>query len=394
MLSDKTRSDLLSMSSSTEDEFISLLIHLKEEGKLTCSWEDISVLVEEKYGEYRSSTWYRRHKDEYLDDLQSNLDVIKDQILELKKARVALSDERTQNNAYIRRLSREDTIIEIAKDFAEKMNSKKLLSLPNQKIVHSDEENEGILMLSDWHFGMEIDSAFNKYSPEICKERVSTLLRKVIEIGKANNVKKINVLNLSDLIAGRIHLQLRLESRFDVITQIMEVSEILAEFLSELSNSFELDYYSCIDNHSRLEPKKQDALELESLCRITDWYLKDRLKDNVNIHMHENVYGPDIITFQCKGFNIGAVHGDADSPTVASTSISRLTAQPYDLVCMAHRHHFTADELNCCIILGNSSLMGTDEYSRRLRLSAKPSQNLVIVSENNVTEAIYRIVLE
>ena len=77
----------------------------------------------------------------------------------------------------------------------------------------------------------------------------------------------------------------------------MEVSEILAEFLSELSNSFELDYYSCIDNHSRLEPKKQDALELESLCRITDWYLKDRLKDNVNIHMHENVYGPDIITF-------------------------------------------------------------------------------------------------
>ena len=48
-------------------------------------------------------------------------------ILDFKKERVKISDERTQNNAYIRRLAREDTIIEIAKSTAKEMSSKKIL---------------------------------------------------------------------------------------------------------------------------------------------------------------------------------------------------------------------------------------------------------------------------
>ena len=36
-----------------------------------------------------------------------------DILAEIKKERIKLSDERTQNNAYIRRISREETIKEI-----------------------------------------------------------------------------------------------------------------------------------------------------------------------------------------------------------------------------------------------------------------------------------------
>jgi len=62
------------------------------------------------------------------------------------------------------------------------------------------------------------------------------------------------------LIAGRIHLTIRFNSRIDVITQTIEVSELLAEFIDELSTYVPIDYYSVIDNHSRLEPNKKDAL--------------------------------------------------------------------------------------------------------------------------------------
>lgn len=271
------------------------------------------------------------------------------------------------------------------------MTSKKFLSIP--AIVDEPSTRDAILCLSDWHYGIEVDNALNRYNPEICKERVARLTAKTLKHCRAYGIKHLNLLNLGDLIAGRIHLTLRLESRFDVITQIMDVSEILAEMITELSSELKIDYYSCIDNHSRLEPNKNDALDLETLARITDWYLKTRLAANPNVKFNTNKFGPDIITFKSKGHNIAAAHGDKDSPTAAATSLARLTRDTYDLICLSHRHHFGADELNETVVLQNSSLMSTDDYAFRLRLSAKPSQNLVIVSEDNVTEAVHRIVV-
>lgn len=368
---------------------------------LDLTWEDVAEVAHTRLGLPWKEGYYRRNFGEYaLENLRgesefleetSNRDPFEDRVLELKKERVKLSDERLQNNAYIRRLAREDTIKEIALEYAEKMSSKKFLDIP--KKIDDLSNRDAILCISDWHYGIEVDSVLNKFNPEICRERVTTLTTRTLQHCRAYKIKHLNLLNLGDLIAGRIHLTLRLESRFDVITQIMDVSEILAEMISELSTELKIDYYSCIDNHSRLEPKKTDSLELETLARITDWYLRSRLSNNPNVTFNNNVFGSDIITFKSKGHNIAAVHGDADSPTAAATSIARLTRDTYDLVLMAHRHHFAADELNETLVVSNSSLMGTDQYAFRLRLSAQPSQNLIVVSENNVTEAIHRIVL-
>lgn len=364
------------------------------------TWQDIADAVFENYGEFKTSSGVkslvRRNKRDISEvDLEresvSYPDPLKDKLLELKKERVKLQDERTQNNAYIRRLAREDTIKEIALAYAEKMTSKKFLDIP--RAIKDTSNRDAILCISDWHYGIEVENALNSYSPEICRERVTKLVVKTLQHCRAYGIKHLNLLNLGDLIAGRIHLTLRLESRFDVVTQIMDVSEILAEMISALSSELKIDYYSCIDNHSRLEPNKTDSLELETLARITDWYLKTRLTSNPNVEFKTNIFGPEIITLNCKGHNIAAVHGDADSPTAASTSIARLTRDTYDLVLMAHRHHFAADELNETLVVSNSSLMGTDQYAFRLRLSAQPSQNLIIVSEDNVTEAIHRIAL-
>lgn len=320
-------------------------------------------------------------------------------ILEMKKERVKLQDERTQNNAYIRRLSREETIIGIANSLIDKMSIKRLL--PNGKnytiVDKTKDKKEAILCLSDWHYGICCNNYWNEFNPEIARERINLLLKETIQYIKLNNVNKIHILNLGDLIAGRIHLTLRLESRFDVITQTLEVSEILAEFLAELSQYVEVvEYYSCSDNHSRLEPNKSDSLDLESLCRVTDWYLPVRLqKEGINnIFINENIYGDDIITLNIMGYNVLGLHGDKDKNNASTIdSISRMTEDHYDLICTAHLHHFSADEKNRTVIIGNGSLMGVDSYAKNLRLSSFPSQNLIIVSEKSPCEAIYRIKL-
>ena len=71
-----------------------------------------------------------------------------------------------------------------------------------------------------------------------------------------------------------------------------------------------------------------------------------------------------------------------------------MTHRHYDMLCTAHLHHFSCDEQNQSIVVSNSSLMGVDRYAERLRLTSDPSQTLIISTDKNACECIYRIVLK
>ena len=328
------------------------------------------------------------------DYIDPEIEELRELVTELKKTKVKISDERVQNNAYIRRLSREETIKEIAQHYAEVMNKSLIITPPKcEPFLEYDENRQGILLLSDWHYGMVCDNAWNKFDPDICKQRVNKLLKEVITYIERNGIRTITVFNLSDLIAGRIHTQIRIESRFDVITQTMDVAEILAQFLNVLSGHCNIEYYDTLDNHSRLEPNKNDSLDLESLTRIIPWYLKQRLANNAFIKIRENEFGHDIITCKIFDHDIIGVHGDHDSPVNGLDKLTLMTHRHYDLFCTAHRHHMFIEEKNHAIVVGNSSLMGTDSYAEKLRLSCDPSQTFIIASRDNVCECIYRIKL-
>ena len=377
-------------------EYIDKIVVAKEDLKLT--WTQISEIVYDKWGFDRARDYYRRRAIAIqTGETTGKADEFSEKFRSLRKERIKLSDQITQNNAILRRLSREETIKEIAKELADKMNSDKMLEVINTDELAdfrgSGSKAEGILCLSDWHYGIEVSSYFNTYNVDVAKKRISNLLQSVIKACTENSLQKLHVLNLGDLICGRIHLTLRLQSRIDVMTQIMDVSEILAEFLNELSKYVEVEYYDCLDNHSRLEPNKKESLDLESLTRIIPWYLSDRLASNDKININKNLYGKDIISFDCLGHSIVGVHGHDDKASNALDHITLMTHKHYDLLCIAHFHHFSGDEKNESVIVGNGTLMGTDEYAEKLRLSSKPSQNLIIVTESNVIEDIKRILV-
>lgn len=357
--------------------------------ELNMTWQKIADVISERTGLSNDESTYRKKYKRMLECESAEKNETFERELELKKEKVRISDERRQLNCYVRRIAREETLKEIAIEVAENMNGKKLLT--HNYSVNNNSGKEAILELSDVHYGAVVDNYWNKYDPEITKKYFSKLIASVKQRCFENNVSVIHVVNLGDLINGYIHLGLRLQNRIDIITQTIEISEILAEFLFELSKSFKIKFYSCLDNHSRLDPNKQDSLDLESLGRIIPWYLQERLKNNVEFF--ENKYDYDIINFDSLGYKVIGVHGHKDKIGTVVEKLSMLTHEHYDLVLTAHLHHFSCDEQNETIVVSNGSMLGTDTFAKNLRLSSKPSQNLIIVSNESVVDCIYRIVL-
>ena len=384
------------------DEYRLRIYKYKQYGQLNLNWTEIAQLFNETFGILRDESKWRKEAKELLisniENVPSAEDSIKadlsELILEYKKERVKLSDERVQNNAYIRQLSREETLIEIAQLVSKEMSSKKILNV-NFPRKMTNSVNEAIVMASDWHYGIEINNFLNTFDPEVCVYRINKYLDEIKQYLSKNPVKKIHFVNLGDLIAGRIHSTLRLQSRFDVITQCLHIAEIMAEFLLELSKICDVEYYDCLDNHSRLEPDKKESLDLESLVRVIPWFLKYRFEGNEHIHINDNELNEDIIAFTVMDgrYTIGGVHGHKDRPGKVVDNLTLLTKVNFDMILTAHLHHFSADEKNETLVVSNGSLMGTDKYAMDLRLSSKPSQNILLVSENSVLDDIHRVVL-
>lgn len=408
------------LNSAVNPKYLPLREENKEEYELRCykqkaldediSWRELAMIMNDQLREDHWESYYRKRAKKFL-ELESLynfhklneepapvVDKDKDEyskaILELKKAKVKLSDERTQNNAYIRRLAREETIKEIAHDFAQVMAKEKVLVEKKFRPDFECNNYSGILMLSDWHYGMEISNPFNTYNKEVFNDRIDNLIDQVKAIIQDKKLKELHVVNLSDLIAGRIHQTIRLQSREDVISQVMYVSEVLAEMLSEFSVYTTVVYHDVLDNHSRLEPIKGDALNLESLARIIPWYLKERLIDNEDIIIDDKSVATDIAAFEVKDFKVAAVHGHKDKPHKVIDNMMNMLGEKHDLVLTAHLHHFACEEEHECIRVSNGTLMGVDDFAEDLRLTSKPSQTLIIATPDNVCSEIRRLLLD
>ena len=426
-------SNMEKLETESELEYIQRMCATKDINKM--SWKSLAEFINSKLQFHYSESWYRKnfsegnfasqitseqiesstlttseecngecreceHLTECMMLIKADLDDQEARINEktdaLKLIRSNVADERAANARMIKRLAREESIKEIATNFAKEMAKTQRMPLMVREPWTKTPEvrKEGILLISDWHFGIECENYWNRFNPEICEQRVAKLLKKTEEIAMREKLSRIHVLNLSDLIAGRIHSQIRIESRFDVVTQTMKVSEILADFLNSLSICCPIKYYDCLDNHSRLEPNKKESIDLESMVRIIPWYLKQRLIDNSRIMICDNEFSADIITCQVLGHEVIGVHGDNDRPTNALEKLSLMTHKHYSMLCTAHLHHFSADEQHQSVVVSNGSLMGVDSYAEKLRLTSDPTQTFIIATEDNVCECIHRIVLK
>ena len=392
----------------SDAEFIYRLCSVKND--LGLSWPEVAEIANEELNYNYSESYYRKgfKKDTFTPTIAeassvtcnaAKDDEIVDKLFELRKERIKAADERSQMMAAARKLAREETLLEIANSVAETLKDKPVL--PNYQYLVNTGDKKAILQISDWHYGIEINNPWNTYNPEIAKDRIIKLRDRVIDHIRDYKITDLYITNLGDLISGRIHETIRIQNRIDVISQCLEVAEILVELIANLSQYANIYYISTSDNHSRVEPKKELSLDLESLTRVIEPLLKARIeviqaKQNKcnNVKFIDSPYGPDIATFNIENYKIGAVHGHKDSPKLVVNNVSLMTRANYDLILSAHLHHFSCDEQFNTVVVSNGSLMGVDDYAENLRVMSKPSQNLIILSNHSVVESIHRIVVD
>lgn len=306
---------------------------------------------------------------------------IQRQLDELEKKKIQFSDRR---NSY-KRLVRDDARVEDFKNLLVDA-TKNLTPLPTivKKRNSVNSNVEAILLISDLHIGVECDNFYNHYNSEIAKKRVAKLVDDTIMYCNRNNVYKLNVCNLGDLVHGIIHTSARLEQEMDVTQQIMTAAEIMAEALNRLQEAAPIvTYRSVVDNHSRVIASKEESIEKENFSNIIDWWVKERLR-NSSIQFENDNIDEGIGKFKLyNGKNVMFAHGHNDSINSVFQSWVGATGEYIHYCLIGHYHCEKFKSFQNSRIIVNGSIVGTEQYALSKRLFSKPSQTLLVFDNDN-----------
>ena len=313
--------------------------------------------------------------------------------IEIKKMATKVSDMRNLVNRMTKEQSRFESMLECARDIAKGFNQSKPL-LSNPPIIKSGDK-EGLLLISDWHIGLECSNHWNKFNTEIAKERLSFLKQRVIDICLHNDVNKINVCCCGDLISGIIHNNLRLENRENVVQQSILVVEMISELLTSLSTLFKVDFYYVVGNHERISANKNDSLDKENFGYFILEMIKYRCSNLMGLTIHENIIDDEIITFNIFDDEIVVTHGNNFGNL--NTYIPKLTSMlgyVPDYVCVGHLHQHVEKTYGKTELIVNPSFSGVDSYAKNYGLVGKVGQKLMIFSKEYGKECTYNIDVE
>lgn len=204
---------------------------------------------------------------------------------EIKKERIKLQTLNLERNRITRKEQRHVLYHEYLAHCIEK------LPMPEIHPLAGIEENEAeyLLTISDIHFGADFESENNIYNIKECHYRFSLLLAHVINFVKTNHLKSLKIACLGDTIQGILRIKDIQLNEAPVVSSIVQVSRLIANFLNDLSAYVEIDYYHVpTANHTQVRPLGTKASELatEDVEYIIGNYVKDLLRDNYRVEVH------------------------------------------------------------------------------------------------------------
>lgn len=327
-------------------------------------------------------------------DIRTEIDT---QMIELKKERQRFYDQRREFNKLVAESGRREHLYERLEAAAASL-SETIGNMYDGPSVNLDfTDNEGVLVLADWHYGMKAENVFNKYNTEICKERVCRVVESAIQRLLLHKCGRLHVVVLGDLFHGAIHTSARVASEELVCDQIMQVSEILAQAIGELSKYVEETIvYMTYGNHGRTVQNKQDSIHRDNIERLIPWWLTERLAnmgaDNVSIADEET---SEFLFINAAGHEICASHGDLDgvktSPKLLYTLFRKKYGKDIEYILLADKHHRESFEELGVTAQICGSLCGSDDYANDRRLYSTPYQLLLIVNRADGIDTEYKL---
>lgn len=313
---------------------------------------------------------------------------------ELQKERQRFYDQRREYNKLISADGRADHLYKVIQEAADKLNESVGLLFPVEHTIDF-EDNEAVVVFSDWHYGMKTSNVFNEYNTDICKQRIANTVSKMTDRIQLHRCRVAHVVVLGDLFHGSVHVTARVASDEAVCEQLMHASELLAQAIYEISKHVEeVRVYITYGNHARVVQNKSESMHKDNLERVVNWWLIERFKDNDNITVMPDPENEFIMLDVC-GHGFCASHGDLDSvrvsPRVLSTLFHKKLGVDIEYILLGDKHHRESHSEMGITAMLCGSLCGTDDYANERRLFDDPSQMLLIVNADCGVDAEYRI---
>ena len=381
----------------TDEELIYRVCSDKD---LIGSWQNVADILNELLGTEYTESKFRKQFQAFNKMLSANrskfvdsdeqIKEIEVQKRELEKERKKLSDARVDYNRLIRQEARKESYIDMVKriicEDVEPMN------IPIHYILFNS-STDLLVHLTDIHTGIEIHNWKNDFDSDILKQRIEKFTSDILDIRGMHQSENCYLV-VGEILSGIIHNNLRLQNNMDLMEQFKYVSELISAMLSRMANHFNHIYvYTTPGNHSRISPKKEEALDGENMDILLPFYLKARMQNVKNITICDNTIEPEIAMFNIRGNNVFATHGHKDSPSSVVQNFTMMFNIKPDIVLLGHRHTngLTTDydtkviESGCC--------SGSDNYAVSIRKVNKPEQTVSVIGNNGLI-CLYDIQLD
>lgn len=359
----------------------------KVEGTSDRTWEDIAddfdldMTADQirrsfncgMFSGYRVAKYYQNHisNGDIVDDI--DLRQLKDEIY---KEKVKLQDANREKRNILREQARFENLLDVLK--------KNIVQIPQNKESkisqsYNDRNNVAVALLSDIHYGLQVDNNVNMYSTTIASNRLLLWSSKVVEYCQLYHVQTLNIVLCGDLISGLIKLSARVAQEEDVAEQVMVISEILSQEIAKINQKISnVNIYGVIGNHSRITPNKDNSIDSENFERLIFRYIELRTGLKVIDGGHN-----DYLEFSIGGNNCVATHGHNDKFGNVVDDFSKILGYIPDCIYMGHTHHLQVEENGQTTVIVNGSVIGADDYVVKIRKYTKPSQVLHIISGND-----------
>lgn len=365
--------------------------------ELGLSNDQIADLLNSEHGtEYDESKYrkeYQAYKNVWQDMIEEKnnsflpedyIKEIEEQRIELQKDKFKFRDQKREFNNTLRKMARLEHLQEYLKESVETIQP---ISLPIKQVSPATIK-EGMVVISDMHLGMQINSQFNVYNKEVAKQRLNKLKERTYQKIIKEDINTLHIASLGDQIHGLIHSTTRITSEENVIEQIISVSEYLKSFVqSFLEMGIDVKFYNVVGNHSRAVANKNDSLGTsESFERLITTVLNTAFKEYSNYESIEDTEGFVIVNIS--GKNVVLAHGDLDRGANAITKLSQLLGIQIHYLITGHVHHHFIKEHGLTVQYGVGSMCGLDQYAISGRFSGRPSQLILTFNDSDIEEAI------
>ena len=306
--------------------------------------------------------------------------------IELQTERQKFYDQRNAFNKLVRERSRQEELNEILVKSIQEGDLPRLDYEFDPYGVVTQSDNDLLVSLNDIHYGATVENYWNTYNSDICREMMCRYLDRIIQITRTHSSQNCIVWANGDEISGNIHKSITVTNKENVIEQIKGVSELIAEFIAELSKHFvTVTFVSVAGNHSRLDPNKDNALVSERLDDLIEWYLAARLQSFENViigggeKVDETMYLIDV-----RGKTYCGVHGDFDGSPSKIQALQTMARKPLYAVLSGHLHHCKIDDVQGIRTIMAGSFLGMDDYCVQKRIYGRPEQMVCVCDETGV----------